>query len=85
MKIVFHEKFKKQYKKLRPLRQKVDARLRLFVHEPFHVSLNNHALAGPYKGLRSINITGDYRAIYQLVYSDTAYFIGLDKYANLYG
>ncbi|MFH1535893.1 MAG: type II toxin-antitoxin system mRNA interferase toxin, RelE/StbE family [Patescibacteria group bacterium] len=35
-----------------------------FLINPFHPQLNNHPLSGNYKGYRSINITGDWRALY---------------------
>ncbi|OGE71342.1 hypothetical protein A2617_00135 [Candidatus Daviesbacteria bacterium RIFOXYD1_FULL_41_10] len=39
-------------------------RFELFLSNPFHPQLNNHLLTGNYKGYRSINITGDWRALY---------------------
>lgn len=39
-------------------------RILLFRQNPFHPLLHNHPLVGRYRGLRSINITGDWRAIY---------------------
>lgn len=39
-------------------------RQKLFIDDPFHPLLRNHALSGRYKGMRSINVTGDWRAIY---------------------
>lgn len=40
-------------------------RLDLFSKNPYHVQLNNHSLSGKYEGCRSINITGDWRAIFR--------------------
>jgi len=37
----------------------------LFFTNPLHPQLRNHALKGKYTGLRSINITGDWRALYR--------------------
>lgn len=74
----------KQYKKLPAIQKKVDKRLALFAEDPFVPALNNHALAGKYEGYRSINITGNYRAIYELVNDNTAYFIALGTHPNLY-
>lgn len=84
MRVFFHKDFKKQYAKLRALQRKVDTRLVLFMQDPFHPQLNNHALAGKYQACRSINISGDYRAIYLLVENDVALFITLDTHNNLY-
>ncbi len=39
-------------------------RLAIFINNPQHPLLNNHALSGKLKGYRSINISGDWRAIY---------------------
>ncbi|MBI3627032.1 type II toxin-antitoxin system RelE/ParE family toxin [Candidatus Uhrbacteria bacterium] len=84
MRLLLHKHFKKQYKKLTAVQNKVDERLGLFLADPFDPLLNNHALSGKYVDCRSINISGDYRAIYQLLDDDVAYFITLDKHSNLY-
>ena len=85
MKARFHANFKKCYKNLRPSeREKFNERFKVFMQDPFLPLLNNHALYGKYAGCRSINITGDIRAIYQLCGIDTAYFIAIDFHSNLY-
>jgi mRNA interferase YafQ len=59
-------RFKKQYQKLpKSIQTRTDARIRLFVGDPFDEVLRNHPLSGEYSGCRSINITGDYRIIYE--------------------
>lgn len=84
MRLIFHKNFKKQYQKFLLLQKKADERLLLFRQDPFHPLLNNHILAGKFKGLRSINITGGYRAVYELAADDIAYFITIDTHSNLY-
>jgi len=85
MKIKLHKKFTKQFSKLNKKEKlKCQARLNLFFDDPFNKLLNNHALQGKYKGLRSINMSGDLRAIYEMINSDIAFFIDLDKHSNLY-
>lgn len=84
MKVIFHVNFKKRYKKLRNLQGRIDDRVALFMRDPYHPTLNNHALQGAYRGLRSINITRDFRAIYALITSEIALFIALDTHGNLY-
>jgi addiction module RelE/StbE family toxin len=84
MRLIFHKNFKKQCQKLPFLQRKADERILLFRQDPFHPLLNNHALTGKYKGWRSINITGDCRAVYELVADDIAYFITIDTHSNLY-
>lgn len=85
MEIQFHRTFKKHYKKLSASQQhQVDNRLELFMQNPGHPTLNNHALKGLYKGYRSINITGDLRALYEPVGNKKALFILVDTHSNLY-
>lgn len=84
--IEFHNNFKKSYKKLRQTyRQKCDERVALFAIDPFNPVLNNHLLSGEYKEYRSINITGDLRALYQPISKNKAFFIIVDTHSNLFG
>jgi len=65
MQLHFLTRYNKEYRKLpSKIRQQTDDRIRLFVADQLHPLLNNHALGGKYEGCRSINVTGDYRAIY---------------------
>ena len=84
METYFHNDFKKQYKKYRALQSKIDKRLILFRADPYHPILNNHPLTGKYRGYRSINITGDYRAVYEPLGKDASLFVDLDTHSNLY-
>lgn len=40
-------------------------KLEIFITDKFHPVLNNHSLTGKFKSYRSINITGDWRAIFR--------------------
>jgi len=63
--------FAKQYEKApKNIRWAFDQRIVIFRQDPFHPFLHNHALTGVYKGYRSINITGDWRALYKEVLLD---------------
>lgn len=85
MKIIFHSNFDKQYKKLRKNEQKrVKEKLDLFLSDEFNPILNNHPLKGGYQNYRSINITGDLRAIYKLQDADVRIFVAVDTHSNLY-
>jgi len=85
MRIRFHENFEKQYKKLREGQKKrVQERLFLFLENPFNPVLGNHPLKGKYKGYRSINITGDLRAVYKFINEQKYIFITIDTHSNLY-
>ena len=84
MHIDFHKYFMKQYKKLhQKMKDKFDERLKIFVQDSFAVELNNHELHGKYVGCRSINITGDLRAIYE-VRKDGVRFLEIDTHSHLY-
>lgn len=63
--INYSRKFQKQLKKA-PLEIKIAFRNRreLFLQNPFNPQLNNHVLVGKYSNYRSINVTGDWRAIF---------------------
>ena len=85
MKIRFHKNFEKQYKKLRRKEQdKVQQKLELFLEDPFCSRLNNHSLKGKYTDYRSINITGDLRAIYKLINEEEFIFVLIGTHSNLY-
>jgi len=85
MKVRFHRNFEKQYKKLKEAQKtRVQERLVLFLNNPFHPILANHPLKGKYKGYRSINITGDLRAVYKFINENDSIFVAIDTHSNLY-
>ena len=85
MNVRFHKNFEKQYKKLRKKdQQKVQKKLELFLKNPFNIQLNNHSLKGKYTDYRSINITGDLRAIYKFINEKECIFVVIDNHSNLY-
>ena len=86
MTLRFHRTFEKQYKKLRDNEKKrLKERLALFLTDEFNPLLNNHPLRGKYQGYRSINITGDLRAVYKFQEPDMRIFVVVDTHSNLYG
>lgn len=90
MNIKYSTTFKKQYKKApKKIQEKVKERISLFVQNPRNQLLNNHALIGRFQGYRSINITGDYRAIYSIrinLKSEQEYYFELvGAHSQLYG
>lgn len=65
MEIKFNAIFRKQYRKTDDkIKKAFSKRLKLFQQNPNHPLLRNHILTGNYKNYRSINITGDWRALY---------------------
>ena len=86
MRVKFSKKFSKRHKKTpAKIKSAFENRLDIFINDKFHPQLNNHSLAGKYQGLRSINVTGNWRAIFQeLQGGEVAYFITIDTHSNLY-
>lgn len=86
--IDYSKKFIKQLKKA-PLEIKIAFRKRfeLFSKDPFNPLLNNHQLSGKLNSNRSINVTGDWRAIYEELNKGNeqiVYFIALGTHSQLY-
>lgn len=86
--IDFSKNFDKQLKKS-PIKIKIAFRnrLELFLENSFHGLLKNHVLTGSYEGFRSINVTGDWRAIFYEIVEDetkTIIFIALGTHSQLY-
>jgi addiction module RelE/StbE family toxin len=80
----FCKSFEKQYKNLsQKSKNKFKERLNLLLEDEFSPALNNHSLNGKYKGYRSINVSGDMRAIYK-VNTDNIIFTTIDNHNNLY-
>lgn len=85
----FAKKFKKQYEKADyKIKSAFDKKIELFLQDPFYPLLNNHALTGQHLGKRSINITGDWRAIFSEIENEeeekVVIFELLDTHSNLY-
>ncbi len=86
MTIELKKRFQKRFDLLQPsLQEKVRERLQLFLIDPYDPVLNNHFLDGDYAGCRSINITGDYRAIYFESPKNHAAFLIMGTHPQLYG
>ncbi|OGZ42065.1 MAG: hypothetical protein A3C80_03660 [Candidatus Ryanbacteria bacterium RIFCSPHIGHO2_02_FULL_45_43] len=84
MRIIFHASFKKKYKKLpSAIRKKYDEKLHVFIKNPLDPVLNNHALHGKWKEYRSINVTGDFRAVFEIL-ENIVYFVDINTHSNLY-
>lgn len=90
MQIKFAKKFKKQYEKAgSKIQSAFGKRLVLFQQNPHYPLLNNHALIGEYSEFRSIDITGDWRAIFSEELDDNdnkiIIFELLGTHSQLYG
>jgi len=58
--------------------------LKLFQMNPFHPQLNNHGLHGKHERVRSINIGGDWRALYRCIKPGVAVFFAIGTHSRLY-
>jgi addiction module RelE/StbE family toxin len=84
MEISYKKSFLKLYEKLpTKVQGKVKEALLTFATSPDHIALHSHSLAGKWFGFRSINITGDYRAVYKETGS-LAVFYAVGTHAQLY-
>lgn len=84
--LLTHRTFDKQFVKLSSkLRDKFKERRDLFLANPNHPLLDNHALQGDRFGQWSINITGNWRALYEFQDTETIIFVEIDTHPHLYG
>lgn len=85
MKVDYSKKFEKMYRKLDiRIREKVKQRIKLFSESPFHSLLNNHSVDPPYTNTRSINITGNYRALFIIETETRVLFTHIGTHSELY-
>lgn len=86
MYIIRHPAFEKRITRLSPaIRTALADRLELFLADSRHPLLGDHALSGKRRGFRSINITGDWRLIYEYIDDKTILLTEIDTHHNLYG
>lgn len=85
MQISFSNKFKKQYKKLSIyIKDKFNERLLIFSKDKNNFILNNHKLHGKFKNFKSIDITGDIRAVYEEMGESFIHFVSIGSHSKLY-
>lgn len=84
MRISFSKQFAKQRDKAPCSIQKtISRKLELFIKDPHNKQFNNHVLKGKLKFYRSIDITGDWRALYRQE-GDLIFFTALGTHSRLY-
>lgn len=85
MNVGLRRSFDKDFVKLtKKLQEQFKKRRDLFISDRFHPLLDNHQLRGEYAGCRSINVTGDYRAVY-LEVAGVAWFLRIGTHHELFG
>lgn len=85
MKIRFGKIFLKQIDKApESVAAIFNERVRIFVSDRYNPILNNHELKGKYQGCRSINVGGDWRAIFQELANGDIYFEFIGTHSQMY-
>ena len=88
MKVQYDPDFITKLKKLNVrIRKSFKERMTLFLQNPNNTQLHNHGLGKPYEGLKSIDITADYRAIFEEIQEKNEtliYFIIIGTHKELY-
>mgnify|MGYP001591476153 CR=1 FL=1 len=83
--VSFSKNFIEQAKKLDAnVRLKLYKNIQVFTDNPLHPTLRNHPLKGKYKLYRSIDISGDVRALY-LQKETLVIFDTVGTHSQLYG
>ena len=86
MKIRFHKRFSNDFNRLdSKMSRAFEMRLKEFYQNPYEAKLNNHPLQGKWQGYRSINISGDCRAVYKEIDEGEVIFITIGSHSRLYG
>jgi addiction module RelE/StbE family toxin len=83
MQIEYSRKFIKDFKKCpKNIKSNFKTRLNIFINDRYSSILNNHPLIGELKNYRSINITGDWRAIFEEIdKGQIVYFVAIGTHS----
>lgn len=85
MHVDFAHSFLKRLDKIpEKISERFEERLDFFLKNPSTPELNDHSLRGAYFGSRSINVTGDWRAIYKKTGEDEIRFVDIGTHSKLY-
>ncbi len=88
MTIKRHPGFKKSYKKRiaadAKLVKKTRNRIQIFIDNPSHPLLRDHALKGAKEGLRAFSVTGDIRITYHRTSDSEAEFLDIGTHNQVY-
>jgi addiction module RelE/StbE family toxin len=86
MNIEFSSNFDRQFQNRLTAQQRQQAleAIELFIDEPFHKDLRNHALYGRWKGHRSISVGGDLRLHFKTISGNRVLFEAIGSHDQLY-
>jgi mRNA-degrading endonuclease YafQ of YafQ-DinJ toxin-antitoxin module len=86
MTIRFSKRYKKQYKKLSVrLQRQTKLRIELWQEDPTNAILRLHRLEDKLARYYSINITGDIRALYEIIDDEIHMYDMIGSHSQLYG
>ncbi len=81
---ILQRSFEKDYAKSSPeIKNRFKERRNLLLIDFSHPILNNHLLHGKFKNYWSINVTGDFRAVYKIE-ENIAIFVAIGTHSQLY-
>lgn len=87
--IDYSKRFLKQFKKIPVhVRLSFQKRVAIFLKDPYHSQLRNHGLTGSLQRYKSINITGDWRALFRMIEQRgcaVIFFDAIGTHSQLYG
>lgn len=86
--IRYDSTFLKKLKKIDvKVRKSFKTAILIFAKNPYDPQLNNHSLKRDWQGYRSIDVTADYRAVYEEKiesYETIAHFVAIGTHKELY-
>lgn len=84
--IKFAKKFEKQLKRAPgKIKKDFDKKFTILLGDAYSPILRNHTLVGKYIGYRSINVSGDWRAVYREYRKENPIvFVALGTHSQLY-
>jgi addiction module RelE/StbE family toxin len=86
MNVLTHRTFDKVFEKLHPkVQNKCYEVLETYARNKHDTLLHNHALVGRFLGYGSINVSGDYRIIFEAVDDETIHLVNIGTHSQLYG
>ena len=84
--VIFTKGFRKQYRRQsKKVQQQFDARYQLWYDDPADPTLRVHRLKGVMSKYHSFNVTGDIRALYEVVDDKIYIFEVIGSHSELYG
>lgn len=88
VRVLFHSSFERAYRRKvaggSARHKRFKTKLRVFIKDPFHISLKTHKLTGKLKNYWSFSVEYDLRVIFYLENPETVVFIDVGTHDELY-